>query len=170
MINSKFFQKKISFNSLKKFHSFLLSLPAHRKNPADKKHSPQRIQSSPHSVMPIVAFYKRTRAHKRHTSTRKPSAQNTQYSDNNHFRNPISFLVYLKYTPNFGKSQEKYFLDDIRLIFCENIHKHRSSKFFVKSFTIFGITSSKFFVKIFTNFFGKRKGEFLPFSIIYAFY
>ena len=53
----------------------------------------------------------------------KPSAQNTQHSNNNHFRNPISFLVYLKYTPNFGKSQEKYSSDDNRL------------NFFVKIFT-----------------------------------
>ena len=92
-------------------------LPAHRENPADKKYSSQCIQPSPYSVVPIVAFYERARAHEGHTSTRKSSKQNTQHSDNNHFRNLISFLVYLKYTLNFRKSQEKYLLDDVRLNF-----------------------------------------------------
>ena len=76
------------------------------------------------------------------------------------FRNLLPFLVYLKYTLNFTKSQEKYFLDEIRLnFFVKNFTSNRSSKFFVKSFTIFGTTSSKFFVKFFTNFSEKKGGN-----------
>ena len=154
MINSKIFQEKISLNSLKKFHSFSPFLPTHRKNPADKKHSSQRIQPSPYSVVPIVAFCEWTRANEGHTSTRKPSEQNTQHSDNNHFRNLISFLVYLKYTLNFRKSQEKYFLDDTRLNFLWNLSQSS------------GLLRLNFLWKISQFFFGgKEKGGSPPFYV-----
>ena len=86
--------------------------------------------------MPIVAFYERTHTHKRHTSARKPSAQNTQHSDNNHFRN-LLFSVSKVYTKFRKKSRKIFFRRRSSKFFCEIFHKYCSSKFFVKSFTIF---------------------------------
>lgn len=115
VIDSKIFQEKINLDSLKNFHSFLLSYQPIEKTQPMKSTAPSAYSPAPAAWCQSWLFtneYAPIKDIPAHASPadRIHSTATTTISE-------TSLSVYLNYTPNFGKCQEKYFLDECRLNF-----------------------------------------------------